>query len=950
MSAEFISQNNVLAAALSYASQGFPIVPCYGIVGAGICTCGGRPNCKPGKHPIPTHGHLDASTDPETIRQWWKDHPWANVAIASGVKMFVWDIDPRNGGDATMAALINEHGSLPITPTVATGGGGEQYYFRIPPGGVIKSRPVAHGIDVKGKGLVIAPPSMHRSGTRYTWVTPLDTPLAHAPDWLLAMATETRPPAASGDATGTGGVCGSDGGFTMGSAEPNDFASHPGADVGMRNHTMCRLLGVHLSRGDSPATVEALALAWAARCSPPIPEVEVLQRLKWAESKRKNEPTSSEVGIVRSFADGDAVGEEQNQTQTPPNLSTPDAKTNDRAASASGSGTEADDWPVLGDDAYYGLAGAIVRAIAPETEADEAGVLLTLLTAFGNVVGNSPHYAMMDGTHHANLFTAKVGDTASGKGRAWSIVHRLMAKADPEWEVEAIAYGLSSGEGLVERVKDDADDDDAFTMPNVKRLLCVEMEFARVITAMRREGNTLSPLLRSAWDSQTLEVLTRGKSKLLASNAHISVIAHITPEELAKLLSGSVEVCNGFSNRFIWACVKRSKSLPDGGDASVIDPFVSPLSESIAKATSVGIVKRGDDAKALWHGVYDALTKAKPGAFGMTTSRGHAQTLRLSLLYALLDGSDTITAEHLRAALAVWAYCEASARCIFGGDGDQGRRDGGQTHATVPLPLHLRLLDTIVKTPGINRKGLHEATGNRIKADDMEPALAILEAQCLAHRSLCQSEGGGRPAECWWPGPGDDPSDDDTSNDDTGDDDKGVTFIIGGGVAATTASASASAHTHGDVSIGQPTTGETEGDGAGLRTNEQTPAPTPLPEIISSQSMFAGGEAMGGGQSPPLLPELVSSFADADTDANDEGKALPHQATTHTTYPSPTLMPDDHAPPGRCSCGAKLEPGGDICETCFMAELNAMLSEGDSPEQTNPPIAGASLSAPPSSS
>ena len=140
-------------------------------------------------------------------------------------------------------------------------------------------------------------------------------------------------------------------------------------------------MGVHISRGDSPATIEALALSWAARCNPPIPEAEVLQRLKWAESKRKNEPTSGEVGRVSSFANGNADGEGQNQPQPPPSLSTPDAKTNDRAASASGSGTEADGWPVLDDDAYHGLAGEIVRAIAPETEADPAAVLLSLLTA-----------------------------------------------------------------------------------------------------------------------------------------------------------------------------------------------------------------------------------------------------------------------------------------------------------------------------------------------------------------------------------------------------------------------------------------------------------------------------------------------------------------------------------------------------------------------------------------
>jgi hypothetical protein len=109
-------------------------------------------------------------------------------------------------------------------------------------------------------------------------------------------------------------------------------------------------------------------------------------------------------------------------------------------------------------------------------------------------------------------------------------------------------------------------------MPSVKRFLCLVTAFAKPITAARREGNTLSPLLRNAWDAQTMEGLTRskgGKSKdgaaphgpLRATNHQISVNAHITPDEHAKLLGGSVEIANGFSNRFSWSAV-RSTSLP----------------------------------------------------------------------------------------------------------------------------------------------------------------------------------------------------------------------------------------------------------------------------------------------------------------------------------------------------------------------------------------------------
>jgi hypothetical protein len=743
---------STLDSALSYAAQGEPVLPCHGVIN-GYCTCGGLRNCKPGKHPLTLHGVKDATTDLKTIQGWWERWSFANVAIATGGHLFVLDIDPRHGGDATLAALIAQHGALPQTPAVATGGGGTQHYLRYPSGVVIRSRSgIAKGIDVRGDtGYVLAPPSIHVSGNRYEWLTSIETPLADAPAWLLAVVSESPTPVAQ-----TGALT-----LTMGSSEPCDLASHPGAGEGKRNDKLCHLLGVHLSRGDSPATVEALALAWAQRCDPPFPESEVFEALRWAE--RKREEYGSSVSAVRTSEPTPAIevdeyvrslAEASNRPVQPPPLSSPDADTivNDEDTGAGE--------PTLHADAYHGLAGEIISAIAPETEADPAGILLSLLTAFGNAVGNGPHFAMNAGIHHTNLFNALVGDSASSKGQTWNVIHHLMRAADPGWADGAIAYGLSSGEGLVDRVKDDEPDDQdeglpQFTMQAAKRLLCVETEFAKPITAMRREGNTLSPLLRSAWDAQPLEVLTRGKSKLRASNALVSVIAHITPEELKKLLGISVEVANGFVNRFLWVCVRRSKFLPEGGDPSVLDAFVDPLREALSKAKTIGRVERDAEAKSLWAGVYESLSSARPGASGMATSRAHAQTLRLSLLYALLDGSEVVRVEHLRAALAVWWYCEASARRIFGGGSGVDSGGGGESE-----PLHLRLLNAIVRQPGINRRGLHEATGNRVKASDMDQSLAYLATQGLAHFRMHQTEGGGRPGECWYPGAGDTPPDD----------------------------------------------------------------------------------------------------------------------------------------------------------------------------------------------
>lgn len=305
---------------------------------------------------------------------------------------------------------------------------------------------------------------------------------------------------------------------------------------------------------------------------------------------------------------------------------------------------DAEEFPRLNADAYIGLAGEIIRKLEPETEADSAGMLVSFLTAFGNAVGPHPKFEMSDATHYANLFVALIGDTASGKGRAWSIIETLFWYADLEWADSSIESGLSSGEGLVDRIKDDEDS-------SPKSLMIIESEFARPLTAMRREGNTLSTIIRDAWDHKTLNVLTRGKSRIRATNPHVSMLVQCTPEELEKLTKDKIETANGFSNRFLWACVRRSKELPEGGRHNVHEELSGTLQDAILKAREIRSCWRDEDAKALWAEEYSELTASKPGPYGKATSRAHAQTLRLSMLYALLDGTNIIGVQHLKAAL-----------------------------------------------------------------------------------------------------------------------------------------------------------------------------------------------------------------------------------------------------------------------------------------------------------
>ncbi|MEK7722363.1 MAG: bifunctional DNA primase/polymerase [Elusimicrobiota bacterium] len=166
-----ISKITKLEAALYYSGRGWAVLPVYEPISGGKCSCG-NPECPhPGKHPRTRHGVLDATTDEAQIREWWTKWPYANVAIATGSKsgVIVLDVDPKSGGDKSLAALEREHGKL-HTMECLTGGGGRHLYF-IAPNFPMRS-PVGFrpGLDARCDGTyVLVPPSVHVSGNLYIW-------------------------------------------------------------------------------------------------------------------------------------------------------------------------------------------------------------------------------------------------------------------------------------------------------------------------------------------------------------------------------------------------------------------------------------------------------------------------------------------------------------------------------------------------------------------------------------------------------------------------------------------------------------------------------------------------------------------------------------------------------------------------------------------------------------
>jgi 5S rRNA maturation endonuclease (ribonuclease M5) len=391
--------------------------------------------------------------------------------------------------------------------------------------------------------------------------------------------------------------------------------------------------------------------------------------------------------------------------------------------------------------AYIGLAGEVVHAIDPHTEADPAAVLLSFLVAFGNAIGERAHCVVGATDHPARIFAAMVGETARArKGDSWAAVRRLMVAADPEWAGTRIQGGLSSGEGVIAAVRDPIEQTDKKTGELVivdagvsdKRLLVVEPELARTLRVMHRDGSTLSTILRDGWDTGTLRVMT--KTPLRATGAHVSVISHITVEELRRELD-ETSLANGFANRFLWLSVRRSKLLPEPEPfaGAVVESLARRIGTAIVSARGTDVVERDDEAREVWRAVYPELTADRPGILGHILNRAEAQAVRLSLIYALLDRSMIIRRVHLDAALAVLDYVDASVGFIF------ANRLGD--------PIADAILRAIDETGEKTRNQIRDLFSQHVTAERMAAALATLVDAGLLVRESRPT--GGRPVEIW---------------------------------------------------------------------------------------------------------------------------------------------------------------------------------------------------------
>jgi Protein of unknown function (DUF3987) len=405
--------------------------------------------------------------------------------------------------------------------------------------------------------------------------------------------------------------------------------------------------------------------------------------------------------------------------------------------------------------AFDGVMGKIVNLVTgDQSELCREAVVVQTLVMMGNIVGRESYF-WQEAEHHTNEFAVIVGRTSSGaKGGSIRAVKSLLKAVDIQYVIGKCSGGFQSGEAVVDAIRDEYenihDDGEIETIPGVddKRLMMIEEEFSRLLKLGARQGSILSEIMRCSFDSDG-ELRARSKKHpAIATYPHVSLIGHITPEELQVCMKNA-DVYNGFANRILWCASKRARKVPRpkrvnwANHADIVNHIKSAISEFGPNRTETVDASMqldwSEEALDVWDDFYmtnEAEAESTGGALSAVVARGKAHVLRLSMIYAILARSWEIQPDHVESAKAVWEYCKASARWAFGDS------SGNRLSDTILWALKRRRVLTRTQ---INT----EVCRGNITATEIDQALGVLRESGLADFTTEKNPHGGRPKETW---------------------------------------------------------------------------------------------------------------------------------------------------------------------------------------------------------
>lgn len=419
--------------------------------------------------------------------------------------------------------------------------------------------------------------------------------------------------------------------------------------------------------------------------------------------------------------------------------------------------------PTMAPEGFPGLLGAVVKVACENSEAHPVGVAANLLAFFCAAVGRGPFQRIGDARIHCRPYAILVGRSGKArKGTSETTVREINRRAQdmvkaryPVYEhLKIHAGGLSSGEGLIHAICDEIEQDAKGNggAPGVedKRLLVIESEFANVLEQCKRAGNTLSVIVRNAFDGRTLEPLIKN-AKERATNPHIVLMGHITGHELRDKTTATDEA-NGLLNRFMLLHVHRPKlvPLPLPTPDHVLEEMAQQLANAIDFATSGGNhlgeaqreVVLSAPARQLWAAKYPQITQDRDGRAGALMARTEVYARMLAMVFALLDHSMVIDVAHLESAFAWVDYWRRSAEFIF------LQRESSDDPLTTDAR---RVLELVQAQPGIKLSAIQDQFGKRDSKRGNAALTLLLNLAPPLIEERRESTTGGRPSKHYYP-------------------------------------------------------------------------------------------------------------------------------------------------------------------------------------------------------
>lgn len=362
-------------------------------------------------------------------------------------------------------------------------------------------------------------------------------------------------------------------------------------------------------------------------------------------------------------------------------------------------------------------------------------VAANYLSWFSCAIGRGPFQRIGDAVIHCRPFALIVGK--SGKARkgtsettpraVFKLTDAKLRTLNNNKDVTRIGGGgLSTGEGLAWVIRDPRDGDDKGKGSDEgvkdKRLVVIESEFSNVLAQVKRDGNTLSAVVRNVFDGRDLEPMTK-TSQTKASRPHVVIVGHITGFELREK-STENDAANGLLNRFLILYVYRPKlvPLPEPTPERVLDDLAGQLAGAIDYASQGNVhasntheVTMTPEARDLWCELYPQITRDRDGKGGNLLARSEMYARMLAMIFALMDRRSEIEPCDLHAALAWVDYWHRSVIYIFQCEEDEAELD----------PFTTEVLVLVTTRPGIALSQIQEAW-NRKRTKQVKASLERL--------------------------------------------------------------------------------------------------------------------------------------------------------------------------------------------------------------------------------